>query len=98
MCPRTFLTTLVCSKNKDADQLCGYCAADLCLAYAKSKFSHDTGYNMFMNLPKESPTPPPQKKRNSSDMLIYVINSGCGTVWTNYFACTHPVNIKIATG
>ena len=33
----------LCSESKDADQLCGYCAADLppFIAYAKSRFSHD---------------------------------------------------------
>ena len=34
----------LCSENKGADQLQGYCAADLCLCfriYAKSRFSHD---------------------------------------------------------
>ena len=33
----------LCSKNKDADQLCGYCTAHmhLCFAYANSGFPHD---------------------------------------------------------
>ena len=34
----------ICSKNKDADQLCGYSATDLRICfciYAKSRFSHD---------------------------------------------------------
>ena len=34
----------LCSKNKDADQLCGYSATDLHICfciYAKSRFSHD---------------------------------------------------------
>ena len=35
--------TVRCSKNKDADQLCGYCTAHmhLCYAYANSGFPHD---------------------------------------------------------
>ena len=39
----------LCSENKDADQLCSYCAVDLRLifAYAKSRFSHDAA--QFMN-------------------------------------------------
>ena len=34
----------LCSQNKGADWLCGYCAADLCLvfAYAKIRFSQIT--------------------------------------------------------
>ena len=33
----------LCSKNKGADHLCGYCTADLhfVLAYEKSRFSHE---------------------------------------------------------
>ena len=37
----------LCSKNKGADQLHGYHAADLCLSfciYAKSRFSHDAAH------------------------------------------------------
>ena len=39
----------LCSKNKGADQLCGYCEADLrlCFAYAKSQFSHDEAHFIF---------------------------------------------------
>ena len=46
-----FYYLLVCSKNKGADQLQGYHAADLhlyfFLAYAKSRFSHDVAHLMF---------------------------------------------------
>ena len=42
MCPRTFLTTLVCSENKGADQLGGHRA--LVYTYAKSSFSHDAAH------------------------------------------------------
>ena len=37
----------LCSENKSADQLRGYCAADLHLCshiYVKSRFSHDAAY------------------------------------------------------
>ena len=37
----------LCSKNKGADQLCGYRAQLICgivLAYAKSRFSHDAAH------------------------------------------------------
>ena len=36
-----------CSEIKDADQLCSYCAADLCLCFShmkKSRFSYDGAY------------------------------------------------------
>ena len=38
----------LCSENKGAEQLRGYCEADLRLffAYAKSQFSHDTAHTV----------------------------------------------------
>ena len=40
------------SENKDADQLYGYCTAELCLffTYAKSRFSHDAAHIMIDQL------------------------------------------------
>ena len=33
----------MCNENKDADQLCSYCTADLCIVFAQAKilFSGD---------------------------------------------------------
>ena len=46
----------LCSQNKGADQLCGYCAAGrrLIFSYAKRRFPYDTGmqdsiYHMTLN-------------------------------------------------
>ena len=40
----------LCSENKGADQLCGYCTADLrlCFCICKNRFSHDAAH-MIMN-------------------------------------------------
>ena len=46
ICPPLFQSW---GHKKGAGQLCGYCAADLCLcfAYVKSQFSHDAAHINF---------------------------------------------------